>query len=413
MNFYKIQETNLIKILCILANSIIFCSTPYITPYIIPYYQVYIALGLVTLNILTWIYISHYKFDKWNKIIAFCICASIIHGLLTFAVFFDENGIEGFRNTFGFLMKYSLLFPIIVLIKRKYKYFLNVLWWCNLFIVFLSIILFFLCLNGIYLPYIEFSPDGRPHYFFYLGSSNALYEFGNFIFIRIAGYCDEPGRLALVLTYLLVLNEFTYKNKWNRLFISFAGLLTFSIAFFITYIPIIFYWFSKGYLKIRNILLLSFSICLFSIIVEKNIEPTMKESIEDATELLITGRFDINSDGKLSGDNRSGSIGKQLKAFLSSPLVGVLGKNESIVAKYRLGDPTFISNLARYGLFDLLFYAPFIYLFLLYRKRKESLLFYAIALNFLQRPELEHMFFLVVLTLIYYKQYYSSDLCSK
>ena len=58
-------------------------------------------------------------------------------------------------------------------------------------------------------------------------------HFGDIYFIRIAGFCDEPGQLALIITYLLVLNEFTYKKNANRIFLSVAAFFTFSAAFFI------------------------------------------------------------------------------------------------------------------------------------------------------------------------------------
>jgi len=392
--------------LCVLSNIIILCSTPYITPYLVPHYQAIIGIGLLVLFYFVKKYISNYTFDRWNRIVLLCIILSFLHGLWTYLFYFAENGMEGYRNTIGFILKYGLLFPVGVLIRKEYRFFLGVIWYTNLAIIALSIILFLLCLNGIYLPYIEFFPDGREHYFFYIGATNAIFEFGKFIFIRIAGFCDEPGRLALVVIYLLVLNEFTYKNNNCRYFFTFSGILTFSAAFFITYIPIVIYWILIGLCNFRKILLTTVFISIGCVVGSNiKVDVELEESINDAVELLVVNRFEQDRTGKFNGDNRSASIEKQLQGFYYNPIVGVLGKGGNPQNKYKLSDPTFFSNLARYGIFDLFFYAPFFYLFILYVNKKEFWLFAAIGLNFLQRPELEHMFFLVVLTLIYYRKY--------
>lgn len=401
-----IREKYISYSLCVVCNIIILCSTPYITPYLVPHYQLIIGGGLLLLSYLVEKYVTNYTFDTWNRIILFCIIMSVLHGLLTYLFYFSENGMEGYRNMVGLILKYALLFPVGVLLKKRYHFFLGVIWYVNLIIITLSIILFFLCLNGIPLPYIEFSPDGRPHYFFYIGATNVLLEFGDFIFIRIAGFCDEPGRLALILTYLLVLNEFTYKKNIFRFFLTFAGVLTFSAAFFITYVPIVIYWFLIGLGNLKKMLLtIALIMTAYFMGGMLKLDVELKDSIDNAVESLIINRFEQDRRGDFNGDNRSASIEMQIRGFCYNPIVGILGKGGDPQNEYELTDPTFFSNMARYGIFDLFFYSPFIYLFLLYIKKKEFLLFTAIGLNFLQRPGLEHMFFLVVLTLIYYKGY--------
>lgn len=141
------------------------------------------------------------------------------------------------------------------------------------------------------------------------------------------------------------------------------------------------------------------------------VDVDFQNKVEEAIEILIFNRFEKERDGKFHGDNRSKSIPFQIKAFISSPLIGIYGKDNKVVDK--IGDPTIFAQLAYYGLCGVLFYAPFVYLFVKYARRGESLLFVAIGLNFLQRPSLDYMFYLVVLTLIFYHKHYQCQLRNK
>lgn len=396
------------KQLIYLSNIIILCSTPFITPYIIPHYSIIVALLLCLL--IVGFYKMHFRFDDdlWGKTIKYCIFCAFAHGFLTCIIFIDEQGMLGLRNAIGMSMRYLFVLVSIPLIKYHYKKYHSLLWIINIVIILLAILLFFLCFIGIYPPYIMFDPDGREHYFFYIGATNQFYEFGQHAFIRTAGYCDEPGRLALVLTYLLVLNEFTYKKNYLRVLLCVAGFLTFSAALFITMLPIGIFWIKQKIVNVRTILIGLFIGIFASVIFLKNVDTEVQENINDAFDILVTNRFEKGSDGKYHGDNRSEAIGLHFEAFFRSPIVGIMGKGPECQTLYRLGTPTFSSGLGRYGLFDLLFYLPFIVLFKKYRRTSYKWLFIAIGINFLQRPDIEHMFFLVILSLIYYHQNFNS-----
>ncbi|MDB0862769.1 hypothetical protein [Phocaeicola vulgatus] len=410
MNFTS-ENQMLISFLCILANLIIYCSNPYITPFLCSKYLVVIILGLIVLFYFTLRYVGKIEKDAWSKVIFFCMSIVVIHGCLTFILFCNEDGIDGLKRIGGMVPKYAFLLPICILLKKKYNFFLNFFWCSNILIICLSILLFGLFLAGIHLPSIEFSPDGRPHYFFYIGATNMFVHFGDIYFIRIAGFCDEPGQLALIITYLLVLNEFTYKKNANRIFLSVAAFFTFSAAFFITYPIIVLYWLRIGVLKIGKKIIYGICLLYFLSFVYTKVDVDFQNKVEEAIEILIFNRFEKERDGKFHGDNRSKSIPFQIKAFISSPLIGIYGKDNKVVDK--IGDPTIFAQLAYYGLCGVLFYAPFVYLFVKYARRGESLLFVAIGLNFLQRPSLDYMFYLVVLTLIFYHKHYQCQLRNK
>jgi len=397
------------KFLIYLSNIIILCSTPFITPYLIPHYTVIVSLLLISLYKGVKIARLGFEQDFWTKSIQICVVAAIAHGILTFGIFYDEFGEIGLRNAIGMSMRYFFILISIPLIKRFFNYYHSVFWGINIIIIVLAILLFFLCLCGIYLPYVEFSPDGREHYFFYIGSTNHMAAFGDRVFIRIAGYCDEPGRLALVLTYLLVLNEYTFRNKYIRILLCFAGFLTFSAAFFITLVPIVVYWCIKRIIQVKSIFKGVIIGCIVLSVFYLKVDDEIQENIDDAIELFITNRFRKGEDGKYKGDNRSEAIGLQIETFCHSPLVGVLGKGLDYEIRHKVYTPTFFTGLARYGLFDLLFYLPFVLLLYKYWRKKERWLYIAIGLNFLQRPEIENMFFLIVLSFLYYIDCYQGD----
>ena len=84
----------LVSAMCLLANMLVLCSTPYITPYLIPKYQLFTGLGLLVLLYVSFKYIQHFSIRNiWDKIIVFSIFVSFCHGLLTYCFYFDENGV--------------------------------------------------------------------------------------------------------------------------------------------------------------------------------------------------------------------------------------------------------------------------------------------------------------------------------
>lgn len=402
----KFKATYVLSVLAVILS---FMSTPYITPYLLG--PIYIVVSSLILLILMFAFIFYgglAKSDNWNKLICLLVCIAITQGAILFLYYVSEEGINGLRYGIGSAAKYMMLLPICWLIKKHYNLFLNLLWYSNCIIILFAILLFFLFLFGIELPYIEFSPDGRPHYFFYIGATNVILSFGNYIIIRTAGYCDEPGQLALVLTYLIILNEFTFKKNLNRIFLVIAGFFTFSFAFFITLVPIIIYWIKIGLLRVKNLVKLSI---FFIIIIEGInlflISRDMKEDIDVAIETLIFNRFEIGEDGKMKGDNRSVEFSNHLEALKKYPILGAIGKGQDECEKYRLSSPTFIGAMAYNGIiFSMLYYLPYFFLFYKYKSDYKYWLFICIGLNFLQRPGLNNMFHLIICSLIYYSSKY-------
>ena len=401
---------SVVKVLSILTVLLSFLSTPFITPDLIGSIYRPISLLIMVLLIYSLIIIGKQQYDEWDKIVCILIGISLLHGSLLFLFYCDEEGGMGLRTYIGFALKYLLLIPVCWLLKKNYTFFLKVLWYPNLIIIILSIFLFFLLLGGVLLPFIEFAPDGRPHYFFYIGATNSITHFGSSFFIRTAGFTDEPGRLALMLSFLLVLNEFTFRKNVYRVILILAGFFTFSVAFIITTLPIIIYWIKIHLFK--SIVLVRGFITSFLLILFCNIfiSQELSNDIDLALDGLIFGRFESDGDGGIHGDSRSENIPFHIDALFKYPILGMSGKEESEMGKYHIGSPSLIGNMARNGIvFDLIYYFPFFFLSYKFRTANRHWLFIALGLNFLQRPGLEHMFFLIVCSLIYHSSKYAEN----
>lgn len=376
--------------------SVITCltSTPYITHYLFGgAYTVLSAFLSITIFVVT---LKYYRSYNWTNILWVFAFAFAFYGVLMLFIFQNTGDI---RKAIGILIKILYVIGSSFLIRKHYSKYIYTFFSVNNLIIVLSIVLFFVLLVIPYEPLTFIKQDGRPHFIYFpLGATNIKFSFAGFTFIRIAGIADEPGALALIISYLLVLNEMTLKSSSYRKLYIIGGSLTFSMAFFITIVPMIIYWVKEHIISVKWLIVV---FVLFSCVILYIDKDT---AVYQAMDKLVFERFTQNDEGRLSGDNRSDSVPKQIDAFNSSPILGI-GYNEEKIEKYELGIPSFFSYLGTHGIFGyLFFYLPFI--FLLVYKKKYRLPLLVIALNFLQRPSIEEMFSLISLTLIYYSDFY-------
>ena len=390
---YKIELINILIVLSILTC---FSSAPYLGHYL--FGNVYTLFsGILSILIFAISYYCCGKYlDMWMKTILFFMFSFIVYGCLMMV---NIGDVSDFRKAIGISIKCLYLIGSCYLMNKCYLKFTNCFLKINYWITIGSIILFFIVLLGIlWDPIIFIKQDGRPHYLYFpLGATNSRFIFGDITFLRVAGYADEPGAFALILTYLIVLNEFTVKSKKIRIVYLVGACLTFSMAFFITIIPIVLYWIKSRVLKFKLKGIIIF-LTLFSVI----LCIPQDNPIYSGVDALIFRRFRKNDLGDYNGDNRGYAVPIQIAGFKSSPFLGV-GSSKQNVEKYEFGAPTFYSYLAMHGLYGtVLFYIPFLVVFFLNIHRKELLLLIAIALNYLQRPSIEEMFSLICLSLIFY-----------
>lgn len=396
-NFGKFQSINVLILLSVLTC---FSSAPYIGYYLFGhFYSLFSGILSISTFFLAYFYLEKH-IDIWIKILLLFMFSFITYGCLMMAW---TQEVADFRKGIGVAMKCIYIIGSCLIIRSKYEKYLKLFLNINAIIVVMSIILFFVLIVGIPWEPISFlKQDGRLHrLFFPLGATNAYYLFGGVRFIRIAGYADEPGALALILIYLLALNEFTLKSNLYRIIFFLGGVFTFSMAFFITVTPILVYWFRIGIFKFTKYSCISIiALVLFVSWAFEN------ESVEAGVDALVFNRFEKDDSGSFNGDNRSFAIPQQMLAFKSSPILGV-GSSMENVERYLFGYPSFYSYLAMHGIIGyVFFYIPFVFIMLKNIKRKEILLLMAIALNYLQRPSIEEMFPLICLSLIFYSSFF-------
>jgi hypothetical protein len=374
---------------------------PYIIWYLFGKYYILFSTLISVLLFISVFYVYRKEklpIDNWLIILIFFWVSIFVYSFFNTIQNADFYGI---RRFLGVSFKILMIISIVLLFKIKgvYNYCLNIFFKLNILILLLSLILFFLLFSGIEIEPIRFIKiDNRMHNFYWIGATNAVFNFNTTI-IRIAGFADEPGAFAMILTYLLIINEFTYKNNFYRIILSIGGIFTFSVAFVITFFPILLYWLIKPIITMKHIAFVALVVGIAVVIVSNKFP-----DISDAVEKLTINRLERTDDGSIKGDNRSWAIPLQLEAFEKYPLFGT-GINPELVQKYELSQPSFFSFLGTWGIYGyLFFYIPYLFLLFQWIHKKEVLLFLAIGLIFFQRPGIEDTFILFCFTLIYYSK---------
>ena len=161
--------------------------------------------------------------------------------------------------------------------------------------------------------------------------------------IRLCGICNEPGLFGTISALVLCANGLNLKDKKN-IIIFIAGILSFSVAFFI----IIFaYYFIKNINKVQNIFILLFIILFFGF-VAPNIK-TNNNSINYIMKRLSISEFVGKIDSRSSEE-----VNDLLKNTLKTrPLFGMghgyiealsLGDSVLIYKTYLIAGTMFFSN---------------------------------------------------------------------
>ena len=303
-------------------------------------------------------------------------------------------------QSFGYLFKMLFLVVVVYALKKDFPKLLNLFFQYNIVVMYASVALFFLLAVGIELPSIEFSQGTfgallDKNWLYPLGIIMDKTSIGPFTFARISGLTDEPGQLALLITWLLVLNEFTLKSKKYRKNLIICGIFTFSLGFVISITLIGIYLLiveiNKPVLIIKNsIIIMLLVLLVFSVIGESPLA---------FIDNKIFSRLKFSNDQRsiIVGDNRSMSIIDQYSELKSNKrLIFGYGVTES--QKRALG-----RDFATYGLISLfLRYIPFYLLLFKNSNKYKVLLLLTILVNFFQRPGIHFIAQMMCLTFIYY-----------
>ena len=233
--------------------------------------------------------------------------------------------------------------------------------------------------------------------FYYLTFTNVAYDFGGLTIIRYSGLFDEPGAVSFYCMFALLLNKLYIKSKKNELFLLFLPMFTFSLAHFITVVvySILFYMKRMSSLLFIVIFLTS-TYCL--------LEYAKDTEYSHIYELTI-GRLQIDSSGKIKGDNRTELNENSFVFFREEPLIGK-GKTFFEDKTHPIGGIFYYGAL--YGfigyifIYIILYHAIFVCLFqskgiAVWMDGLKCCL--VILVNLFQRPDMTNIFQMFSLTL--------------
>lgn len=270
------------KILYFVHFSLIYLS---LDPW--PFWEIKPIINLFLTLILLLICIPQNKilFDKKNNNTVILILYSII---------ILWNSRFTFTPQIGFNI---LLFALFIYLKDVYKSELLKTYIKYFALINLpSIIGWILYLLNIPFPIsynVEYSVYSYTNYYLYLFNNS----FTNLILPRYSGIIIEPGHLSMICAFLLFINDFNIKNKYN-LILTVCLIFTFSLSGYVIYF--VGYLFKKIWIEKRFKLLLNFAtISATTVILAINYNEG-----ENALNTLIISRLEYE-DGDIKGNNRN------------------------------------------------------------------------------------------------------------
>lgn len=187
-----------------------------------------------------------------NRIIIGILLIQAVFGLIYALVHMDMSYMVVTSHAMVFLLVYIFIINFIGM-NRVAASFIPV------FIVIgvMAILVVLLSISGVLQPISSFqNPDGRTSYNYILTFSNAVFDFSGFSLVRPSGFFDEPGKLALYLVYMLVINKLMDWSKKAEWLLIVSGLFTLSLAFFISLL----FYFLFFYMNKKNFFALLFSV---------------------------------------------------------------------------------------------------------------------------------------------------------
>lgn len=388
------QTLNYNKILTIesiLLVSVIFFTAPFFTTTLFLGQQFYYpVVAFIQIALLGLFLLKYFNYPNNNYIPTFYFFIFLL-ALILYITVGIAHAVMGFQSemlrfTLGLAYKFFLVFILLTNMRGNPNLFIkNFLLAVTIMSLFSIIVSIALALNIWPFGYslIEYS-ETKTVYNFYISSSSSVRDYGGVVIPRIAGWLDEPGSFALVLTFSIIINEITLKNKNYRTIYFIAGFFSFSLAFYISSILFLFYylWIKKNYTPIFLVLI------LIAILVSlqnylRSVLPFLFSMID-----LTFSRFNFDSSsGTFVGDNRFAGTNITSNILFGE---GLLGGRDSVIGE--------INNNGLIGL--IAGYIPIFTAFWLSLSNKEirpySFLLLIIFANYMQRPALEKIFLLLL-----------------
>lgn len=396
INLKLLSRIDTIKSLKLLPLLVYFISfPPFITKYCFPGIP-FVLIGFAMFAVMVVILLTNLKRDsKVSKIVLFSFVLLIL--FYFFQLFFHSDSAYLIRLRMAFMMVFLYVYIVIVV---GIDSFVKVYVYSLVAILIMATIAYPLITLNILKPFFEYTNfDERPGYFFGLTCTNTYVQLPAFSFVRVSGLFDEPGALAYWGTYALILNKSFLKNPFFEKAIIVSLALTFSMAFYVTLI----FYYILFYAKIntRNITILF--VLAGTLILVYYLKDTDYSFLYDAT----LGRLEVADDGSLKGDTRSKLFVVAYQYFLTSPILGI-GQStfDNISNNGNFMHANLFAILAANGIVGFII-LPFLFFKLaidgMMKFFTSDLIKYVILifLGFLQRPEVEYVFSVVMLAVLY------------
>lgn len=405
--YYSIKSRiELIKVLSGLSLLIMFSSTPFIIHYFFGG-SYFLLSGLLTFFLFAVVLIYKINQECLKWILIWIVFFVLYFILSIYQTFIQNVGLYEIRKAVGFFVKILFVIGSTIIISKNFQKYLKYLFKTHTFLIIIGVLSIIIIVTGFFKDsFIIFTKnDGRDHYFWLVSASNSFFQYGRIKIFRLACFADEPGALALIITWLLILNEFTFKSKKLRIVLSLGGVFTLSLAFFISYFFLILYWLNIFRIKVKYIVGSFFTIVPIVLFIFFTKHPYITEPRDH-----LLNRLTLTSDNNgvsLAGDNR-GIIKSFSSPLLKENIIFGIGKKKAfeLAPENNIGIASAAGYMLMNGIYGyLFFYLPFFYLFWHFRKDKRVFLLLVIGLNFLQRPNIESMDAMVYLTLIYFSKF--------
>jgi hypothetical protein len=263
------------------------------------------------------------------------------------------------------------------------------------FLLVAGLILVGLNIIGVY-SVIEYSGKNLNNYlFFFMKQAEGIDDYS---VIRAAGYYDEPGSLAYITMFLLLINHKYYKNKFTEKILLIFPILTTSLAHIVTAIAycLLFKVSIKKAHKI--VILITMGIIIFNAALKIETNNTVINTFLATTVHRIDNIFQGGEDASRKGGY---SLGPQI---FKKYQLGV--SPETIENEYPLFvDETFWFPILAFGVIGVfIYFLPITYVTLkplFYKHSKDTneiKYIFLLLLNFGQRP---HYIFPIYIFLIY------------
>lgn len=231
--------------------------------------------------------------------------------------------------------------------------------------------------------------DGRTNYFFYTTFTNTFEE----TFIRPSGIYDEPGAFSFFICITAYLREATARSRPMTLALLLLGFITFSVMHLIFFI----FYILASQTNLRRVMRFVLTLALL-------IVALFASGAGDVIQDKLLSRLELTDEGNVAGDTRTLLLlnaAVVLSSVDHAPLMGASSDCTlnigSCVDQFGAMGENLLSPLVSQGLFLSWPYYLFLVTGVLSLARgRKGLLFFAVALLFVQRPYLLNLGYAVL-----------------